>query len=391
MYNFDEIPDRVSERARKWDKTIIEKNFGPVPDDFIPMWIADMDFKMPPELGQVFHEVIARGVLGYTYCYEEFYTAVKNWQQDMHGVVVEKDWITLSYGTVSTIHYLIQSFCESGDCVLMNTPVYDPFASAVTKQGIKTIYNSLQVANGRYYINFEELKVQLEKYKPKLYLFCSPHNPSGRIWSVEEINAVEKLCRENNTILIVDEVHGEQIHYGEFYSALKLEIERDNLILVTSPNKAFNLGGLKTSYSIIPNEKLRDVFRKKLAQNSVTSPNVFGIIALITAYEQCRPWLMEVNSYIRGNYELFESYIQEKIPKLKVMKMESSYLVWVDITETGLTSEEITNILARKAGILVENGVHFVKDGEGYIRINLGIQREKVLEALKRIEYWGQA
>jgi len=344
-----------------------------------------MDFRMPPELEQAFHEAISRGVLGYTYCYEEFYAAVINWQFDMHHVNVKEDWITLSYGTVSTIHYVIQAFCRSGDCVLMNTPVYDPFDNATKKQGVKRIYNSLKLVAGRYYIDFENLKSQLEKYKPKLYLFCSPHNPSGRIWSLEEMTEVARLCKEHNTILIADEVHGEHIHYGEFYSALKLE-EYENLILVTSPNKGFNLGGLKTSYSIIPNEHIRNRFRKKLEQNSITSPNVFGMIGVITAYEQCRSWLTEVSGYIRGNYELFHSYIDKKIPKLQVMEMESSYLVWVDIKGTGLTSEELSTLLAFKAGVLVESGTHFVKDGEGYIRVNLGTQRDKVLEALRRME-----
>jgi cystathionine beta-lyase len=386
MYNFDAMTDRVSEKSRKWDRSIIEKKFGAVPENFIPMWIADMDFKIPPELEMAFQKAISRGVLGYTYCYEEFYEAVIKWQYDMHHVTVEKDWITLSYGTVSTIHYLIQTFCKSEDCVLMSTPVYDPFDSAAQKQDVTRIYNSLKLIAGRYYIDFENLKLQLEKYKPKLYLFCSPHNPSGRIWSLEEIKEVVRLCRENNTIVIADEVHGEHILDGEFHSVLKLKESYENLILVTSPNKGFNLGGLKTSYSIIPNEQLRNRFRKRLAQNSITSPNVFGIIGVITAYEQCRSWLSAVNAYIKRNYELFQSYLEQRIPKLQVMKMEASYLAWVDIKGTGLTSEEITSILALKVGVLVENGAHFVKDGEGYIRVNLGTQQDKVLEALKRME-----
>lgn len=386
MYNFDEVTDRISEKSRKWDRSIIEKNFGAVPENFIPMWIADMDFKIPPELAQAFQKAIARGVLGYTYCYEEFYAAVTKWQYDMHHVTIEKDWITLSYGTVSTIHYLIQAFCKSGDYVLMSTPAYNPFDSAAQKQDVKRIYNSLKRVAGRYYIDFENLKLQLATYKPKLYLFCSPHNPSGRIWSLEEIKEVIRLCRENNTIVIADEVHGEHIHYGKFCSTLMLKESYENLILATSPNKGFNLGGLKTSYSIIPDEQLRSRFRKRLTQNSITSPNVFGIIGVITAYEQCRPWLLAVNAYIKRNYELFQSYLEKRIPKLQVMNMEASYLAWVDIRETGFTSEEITSILALKAGVLVENGAHFVKDGEGYIRVNLGTQQDKVLEALKRME-----
>ena len=386
MYDFNEVPDRISEKSRKWDKKIIEEHFGPVPDNFIPMWIADMDFKIPFEMEKAFHEVVTRGVFGYTYCYDEFYNAVMNWQCDQHDVIIKKEWITLSYGTVSTIHYALQAFCQIGDSVLMNTPTYDPFDSAASKQGVNRIYNNLIIDDGRYYIDFKALRLLLEEHKPKLYLFCSPHNPSGRIWSIEEMTKVAKLCKENNTILIVDEVHGEHIHFGKFNSALKIQEYKDNLILLTSPNKGFNLGGLKTSYSIIPNENIRERFRKKLTQNSITSPNVFGIIGLICAYTKCKPWLEEVNEYVKENYELFESYIEKKIPKLKVMKMESSYLAWVDIKETKLTSTQVTSILATNAGVLVENGAHFVANGEGYIRFNLGTQKSNVLEALKRME-----
>ncbi|VBB09607.1 aminotransferase class i/classii [Lucifera butyrica] len=386
MYNFDECPDRVRERARKWDRKIIEKNFGKVPEGFIPMWIADMDFKMPPELEQALRAAIGRGALGYTYCYDEFYEAVMRWQGDRHGATVEKEWITLSYGTVSTLHYVIQAFCGPEDCVLMNTPVYEPFDSAARRQGVKRIYNSLQLREGRYTINFTALKAQLEQYKPQLYLFCSPHNPSGRIWSFEEMKTVARLCREHDTILVADEVHGEHIHQGKFHSALMLKEAHSNLILLTSPNKGFNLGGLKTSYSIIPDEKLRTRLRQKLEQNSVTSPNVFGIIGLIAAYDRCRPWLDEAAAYIRENYELFASYIAAKIPQLQVMEMEASYLAWVDIRRTGLSSGEVTRVLASRAGALVENGAHFVRDGEGYIRVNLGTQRDNVLAVLKKME-----
>lgn len=385
MYNFDEITDRVSEKCRKWDRKIVEKNFGAVPDNFIPMWIADMDFKIPEEIEKAFNDAVKRGVFGYTYCYDEFYDAVTDWQLSMHGVEIKREWITLSYGTVSTIHYAIQAFCKAGDNIIMNTPVYDPFDAAARKQGVNRIYNSLVKVEDRYHIDFESLKYQLEEYKPKLYLFCSPHNPSGRIWSMEELEQIAKLCRETNTILIVDEVHAEHIHYGEFSSIFKLK-SIDNIILLTSPNKGFNLGGLKTSYSIIPNDNIRALFRKKLDENSITSPNAFGIIGLVTAYNEGRLWLKEVNEYIKGNYEVFQAHIEKNIPNLKVMKMESSYLAWVDISKTGFTSAEVTSMLATKAGVLVENGAHFVQNGEGYIRVNLGTQRKNVVEAVKRME-----
>ncbi|GAA0101033.1 PatB family C-S lyase [Paraclostridium bifermentans] len=387
MYDFNIKPDRVSEKCRKWDLETIRDKFGNVDEDFIPMWIADMDFKIPKEIEDRFIETVKRGVFGYTYCYEEFYNSVINWQSEIHRVEVNKDEITLTYGTVSTIHYTIQAFCNEGDNIILNTPVYDPFESASKKQGVNVITNTLDIVDNRYYINFETLEKQIKTYKPKLMLFCTPHNPSGRVWSLEEIRKVAKLCKENSVILVADEVHAEHIHFGKFESILKLEDDLlENIILLTSPNKGFNLGGLKTSYSIVRNKEIRNKFRKKLNQNSITSPNVFGIIGIITAYDECRVWLKEVNEYIKENYLIVEKFIKEKLPMIKVMKMESSYLAWIDISELGINSNEFTTKLAIEKGVLLEDGAHFVSDGENYIRMNLGTQRENVYNALVRIE-----
>ncbi|MGO1041433.1 MalY/PatB family protein [Clostridioides difficile] len=386
MYNFDDRPDRVSEKCRKWDLNIIRDKFGDIKEDFVPMWIADMDFKIPTGIENKFIEAVKRGVFGYTYCYDEFYDSVIGWQKDMHKVNVEREWITLTYGTVSTLHYVVQAFCKKGDSIILNTPVYDPFESSAKKQGVNVVCNILDVINDRYYINFDRLESQIKENKPKLMMFCTPHNPSGRIWSIEEMTKVATICKENNVILVADEVHAEHIHYGEFNSILKLERELlENIILLTSPNKGFNLGGLKTSYSIVINKDIRDTFRNKLKQNSITSPNVFGIIGLITAYDECREWLKNVNEYIKSNYELLETWVN-KYEKIKLMKMESSYLAWMDISNLGLSASEFTDRLAINTGVLIEDGSHFVKDGENYVRINLGTQKENVIEALNRMD-----
>lgn len=387
MYNFDLVPDRIAEKARKWDAQIIAKQFGNVSEDFIPMWIADMDFRIPDVIEKRFMEAIQRGVFGYTYCYDAFYEAVMNWQKEMHGVEVAKEEIILTYGTVSTIHYTIQAFCQAGDSIIVNTPVYDPFQGAAKKQNVNVIANTLEVVDGRYMINFDTLEEQIKANKPKLMLFCTPHNPSGRIWSLEEISRVAQICKAHDVILVADEVHAEHIHYGQFESVFKLEAELlEHMILLTSPNKGFNLGGLKTSYAIIRNANIRKVFQDKLTQNSITSPNVFGMIGLITAYTEGRVWLEEVTAYIKGNYELVESFMASKLPQLKVMKMESSYLAWVDISALNGDATALTKGLAAEQSVLVEDGSHFVKNGEKYIRLNLGTQRANVQEALLRIE-----
>ena len=388
---FDELADRISDKCRKWDMKVIESRFGPVPADSIPMWIADMDFKSPPAVTRKFSEIISWGTFSYTHCIDDFYEAVINFQARHHKVAVEREWITLSYGTVSTLHYTVQAFCQPGDSIIMNTPVYDPFAKAAERQGVKVVANPLALNKGRYRIDLAKLEEQIISHKPKIYFLCSPHNPSGRIWSQAELEAVADICLRHQVLMMVDEVHAEHIIHGEFVSFLALE-ERycNNMMLMSSPNKAFNLGGLKTSYSIIPNPQIRNRFRARLEQNSITSPNVFGLWGIITAYNECDAWLAELNLYLRENYALLARYFRENLPDFQVMPMDASYLVWVNTKGSGMSASEVTRRWAVEAGVIIEDGSHYVSDGEEYVRINIGTSRQLLGEALQRLGRWAQ-
>ncbi|QIF45872.1 MalY/PatB family protein [Aeromonas veronii] len=388
---FDELADRISDKCRKWDMKVIESRFGPVPADSIPMWIADMDFKSPPAVARKFSEIISWGTFSYTHCIDDFYEAVINFQARHHKVAVEREWITLSYGTVSTLHYTVQAFCQPGDSIIMNPPVYDPFAKAAERQGVKVVANPLALNKGRYRIDLAKLEEQIISHKPKIYFLCSPHNPSGRIWSQAELEAVADICLRHQVLMMVDEVHAEHIIHGEFVSFLALE-ERycNNMMLMSSPNKAFNLGGLKTSYSIIPNPQIRNRFRARLEQNSITSPNVFGLWGIITAYNECDAWLAELNLYLRENYALLARYFRENLPDFQVMPMDASYLVWVNTKGSGMSAREVTRRWAVEAGVIIEDGSHYVSDGEEYVRINIGTSRQLLGEALQRLGRWAQ-
>lgn len=388
---FDELADRISDKCRKWDMKVIESRFGPVPADSIPMWIADMDFKSPPAVARKFSEIISWGTFSYTHCIDGFYEAVINFQARHHKVAVEREWITLSYGTVSTLHYTVQAFCQPGDSIIMNTPVYDPFSKAAERQGVKVVANPLALSKGRYRIDLAKLEEQIIGNKPKIYFLCSPHNPSGRIWSQAELEAVADICLRHQVLMMVDEVHAEHIIHGEFISFLALEERyRNNMMLMSSPNKAFNLGGLKTSYSIIPNPQIRSRFRARLEQNSITSPNVFGLWGIITAYNECDEWLADLNLYLRENYTLLARYFRENLPDFQVMPMDASYLVWVNTKGSGMSASEVTRRWAVEAGVIIEDGSHYVSDGEEYVRINIGTSRQLLGEALQRLGKWAQ-
>ncbi|WP_434470979.1 MalY/PatB family protein [Aeromonas veronii] len=388
---FDDLADRISDKCRKWDMKVIESRFGPVPADSIPMWIADMDFKSPPAVARKFSEIISWGTFSYTHCIDDFYEAVINFQARHHKVAVEREWITLSYGTVSTLHYTVQAFCQPGDSIIMNTPVYDPFAKAAERQGVKVVANPLALSKGRYRIDLAKLEEQIIGNKPKIYFLCSPHNPSGRIWSQAELEAVADICLRHQVLMMVDEVHAEHIIHGEFISFLALEERyRNNMMLMSSPNKAFNLGGLKTSYSIIPNPQIRSRFRARLERNSITSPNVFGLWGIITAYNECDEWLADLNLYLRENYVLLACYFRENLPDFQVMPMDASYLVWVNTKGSGMSASEVTHRWAVEAGVIIEDGSHYVSDGEDYVRINIGTSRQLLGEALQRLGRWAQ-
>ncbi|HEL2218849.1 TPA: aminotransferase class I/II-fold pyridoxal phosphate-dependent enzyme [Streptococcus suis] len=387
MYNFDSLPNRKLDKCRKWDESLLRQRFPKLPNEYIPMWIADMDYATAPEIISGLQELLLKGTLSYTYTYDEFYDVVVDWQHRRHGVKVTRDMITLVYGTVSTIHNIIQCFCTGSRKVIMNTPVYDPFALAAERNGVTVIANTLIVRDNRYFIDMESLEQQLQDHQPDVYLFCSPHNPSGRIWTREELVEVATICRKYGTLLVVDEVHSEHILFGNHISVGCLDVEVINqIILLTSPNKAFNIGGLKTSYALIWDEGLRCQFREQLAKNSITSPTPFGITAVIAAYRRGEEWLNAVTEYIRENYLLVKERLKNDFPDWRLMDMEASYLCWVDVSRGKIPASDLVPYLAEVSGVILEDGTHYVQDGENYVRINIATSRELLLTALDQIK-----
>ncbi|MDG5114072.1 MalY/PatB family protein [Companilactobacillus pabuli] len=385
-YDFDTIADRTIDNARKWDKNIVNSKFPGISEDFIPLWIADMDFKAAPEIRNALENMSENGAYGYTYSTDKWYQSVIDWQEKKHGNKVQKEWITLGYGTVPNMHCLVQTLTQPDDSIIMNTPVYGPFAYAAEHNDRKVITVPLIIKDDNYYLDFEKLEQKMKTKKPKIMMFCSPHNPSGRIWSYDELLKIAQLCLDNNVVMVSDEVHSEHIMEGKFVSALQLpEKYLQNLVMFTSPNKAFNLGGLKLSYSIIPNKNLREALRKQYQRNSVTSPNVPGQIAMITAYNDCGEWLVQCESYIKENLELFEARLKRDFPEWKMMKMESSYLPWVDVSESGFDMHTIAKNMALNAGVVIGIGDDYVANADDFLRFNLGTSKAIIKESMDRM------
>lgn len=385
-YNFDEIANGKMSNSRKWDIDTIRQTYPNVKDDFIPVWIADMDYKAAPEIRRALEEIVNNGAYGYASTSQRWYDAVINWQLVRHNNLVEQEWLTLGYGTVTNMHIAVQAFTKENDCVLILTPVYGPFKYSVEDNNRRCVEVPLLLENNRYEINWDYLEKAIRTQKPKLMFFCNPHNPSGRIWTRAETERVARLCKENDVILVSDEVHSEYIMNGSFCSSLQIDTNYlDNLIVLMSPNKGFNLGGLKLSYSIIPNEKIRDQFRKQYIKDDVTSPNVTSQVAMITAYEQGEEWLDECKLYLKENLKIFTQYIDESFPGWKMMKADASYLPWVNVSESGFTMEEVGTMMADEAGVVISTGNNFVSNGREFLRFNLGTSHQLLRESMERM------
>lgn len=385
-YDFDEIADRKIDNARKWDTAIVNGKFPGIKDDFIPLWIADMDFKAAPEIRKALEIMAENGAYGYTYPTDKWYQSVIDWQKNKHNNDVPKEWITLGYGTVPNMHCLVQVLTKPGDSIIMNTPVYGPFAYAAEHNDREVITVPLILKEDNYFLDFDRLEQEMKTKHPKILMFCSPHNPSGRIWTKDELIKVAQLCLDNNVVMVSDEVHSEHIMSGKFISALQLPDKYlQNLVMFTSPNKAFNLGGLKLSYSIIPNKELRDELRKQYTRNSVTSPNVPGQIAMTVAYNECGEWLDQCEAYIKENLNIFESYLKKDFPEWKMLKMESSYLPWVDVSRSGFGMHEIAQNMALNAGVVIGIGDDYVADADDFLRFNLGTSKDLIIESMERM------
>lgn len=384
-FDFDNIANRALDHCRKWDAGIVRGKYPDTPDDFIPMWIADMDFAAAPCIRAVLRELSENGAYGYTYPYREFVDSIVGWQARRHGAEVRSEWVKNTYGTVPTIHYLYQAFCQPNDKVILNTPVYDPFGYAAHNNGIRVVCNPLAYDGGEYSIDFDLLERQLDTERPRVMLFCSPHNPGGRTWTLTEIEQVAELCERYGVLFVVDEVHGDIMLSGVHISALSLPGRLlDNLIVLSSPNKGFNLGGLKTSYAIVPNRRIRDILLHRLEMNSITSPNVFGAAAVTAAYERGEAWLDALTDYLREGYRMCEEAVA-RMTGWRLMPMSASYLPWVDVSATGHTATEVCEHMAHEAGVVLGDGTFYVEGGSSFVRLNLGTSHEILARSFERL------
>lgn len=381
-YNFDQIIDRRGTNSYKWDT--------PSDGDVIPMWVADMDFCTAPAVTEAVMRRARHGIYGYVTVPEVFYQATINWFKTRHHWTIERDWILYTSGVVPAISAIIKAFTSPGDKVIVQQPVYNCFFSSIRNNGCEIVDNALIATHDTYVMDYDDLDKKTQDDKVKLLLLCNPHNPTGRVWTREELSQVGEICARNHVIVVSDEIHCELTMPGYDYvpyASISPEMQ-DQCITCVSPSKAFNTAGLQIANIVTNHDEWRRKIDRAINDNEVCDVNPFGVEALIAAYNQGADWLEQLRHYLWQNYTALKNYFKQHMPACKVTKLEATYLVWVNIEPTGVTSDQLTQLLLTEGKVMVNSGTMYGQgQGEGYIRINIACPRARMLEGLQRIAH----
>ena len=383
-YDFDVIHDRRNTNCLKWDFGLEQKGR----EDLLPLWVADMDFRLPEEVLREIETRVQNGIFGYTNIGEEYRETVRDWFRRRHGFTMNGSDIVITPGVVYAIAVAIRAFTKPGDAVLVQQPVYYPFMQMIKKNGRRVINNQLLYREGRYEIDFEDFEKKIREHNVKLFLLCSPHNPVGRVWAKEELLRLAEICRRYDVYVFSDEIHADFVypgfHHTSFYSLGEAYTKK--LILGTSPSKTFNMAGLQISNIIIPDPDTRLAFRQENSITGYSLPNVMGMTATMAAYQHGEPWLEELLEYLQGNLAYLREFFREKLPQIKLVEPEGTYLVWLDFSGVSDNHKELEKILTDRAKLWLDPGIIFGRETNLFERINIACPRAILEEAMRRLE-----
>lgn len=379
-YNFDEFVNRRGTNSVKWDE---EKE-----DGIIPLWVADMDFLAAPAIRRAVEERAKHGVFGYAIVGDSYYAAITNWFKRRHNWAIERDWIIYTTGVIPAISATIHALAMPGEKVLIQTPVYNCFYSCIRNQGLRVLESPLKREGNTYVVDWDNFEAKCADKKTTLFLLCNPHNPAGRVWTKDELARMNEICMRHDVKVISDEIHCELIMPGYVFTpfaTVNADCQR-NSVVFNSPTKNFNIAGLQIANIICADKEWYRRIDRAINIFEVCDVNPFGPLALEAAYNESEDWIDELMPYIADNYALLKDTFAKEVPNYEVLKLEGTYLAWVDIRKSGLTANALTEKLLREGKVQVNSGVIYSKnDGEGYIRINLACPRATLQEGLKRI------
>lgn len=376
MTSFDQLTDRRGSNCVKWDE-------APQPD-VIPMWVADMDFQAAPAIREALRRRVEHGIFGYNIVPESYYESIINWFGRRHRWTIERQWLQYTTGVVPALSAVVKAMTEPGDQVVLLTPVYNCFFSSVRNNKCELVECPLLNNEGRYTIDYDALEHLTAASRCRLLVFCNPHNPVGRVWTEAEISHVNDICRRNGVIVVSDEIHNELVFDGRYVPFGRIDMS--NTIVLTSPSKSFNTAGLQIANIVCSHPEWQQRIDRAINDNEVCDVNPFGIVALQAAYNESEAWMDDLCRYLKGNYEALCRFFAAEMPQLRVTPMEGTYLVWVDIRATGLSSDALTERLLTEGKVWVNSGTMYGSTGEGFIRINIATPRQLMMEGLRRMK-----
>lgn len=384
-YDFDKIVNRLGSGCYKWDTAPLSSGKGQEVG-YIPMWVADMDFQAAPAIREALQRRVEHGVFGYTLVPESYYEAIINWFRRRHDWAIEREWIMYTSGVVPALSAIVKAFTKPGDCVILQTPVYNCFFSSVRNNGCEVLPNVLRLSSNTrntFEMDYEDLEAKAADPRTKLLILCNPHNPVGRVWTRDELQRVADICRKHGVIVVADEIHNELCFRGRRYVPYGT-VDMENAVICTSPSKSFNTAGLQNSNIICAHPEWREKIDRAININEVCDVNPFGVVALEAAYNESEEWLDQLCEYICQNYEALCDFFASELPQLPVTPLEGTYLVWVDIRPTGLSSDELTERLLKDGMVQVNSSTMY--GCEGFIRLNIACPRSQMMEGLHRIK-----
>ena len=378
-YDFTTLPNRFGHHTYKWKEAETDRQV-------LPAWIADMDFEVLPEIRQTVHNYAEQLVYGYTYASDRLIEAVQKWEEKHHSYRFEKDSLVFIEGVVPAISTAIQAFTKEGEAVLINTPVYPPFARSIKLNNRRLITNSLVEKDGLFGIDFDQLEKDIVEEDVKIYVLCNPHNPGGRVWEKEVLDKIGQLCQKHGVLLVSDEIHQDLALFGNKHQSFNTVNEdfKEFSLILSSATKTFNIAGTKNSYAIIENPKLRVAFQKRQLANNQHEISGLGYLATETAYRYGEEWLTELKELIEKHI-LYVVDLFGKETKIKVMKPQGTYLIWLDFSAYDISDEELRNLLRDQAKVILNRGLDFGEEGALHARLNVAMPTSVLEEVCQRI------
>lgn len=383
-FDFNEVIDRKNTNSIKYDFALRRGK----PENLLPLWVADMDFRVCGKILEALHQRVDHGIFGYSEVQEEYFETVRGWMEKKHNWKVESRWMIKTPGVVFALAMAVQAFTEPGDGVMIQQPVYYPFSEVIEDNDRIIVDNTLYLGDdGKYHMDFEDFERKAEQFHVKLFFLCNPHNPVGRVWTREELERLGEICIKQDIIVVSDEIHHDFVFQGEHlvFADLSEELKK-RTITCTSPSKTFNLAGLQISNIFIADQKLRRKFRRQVGAAGYSQLNSLGLTACQAAYRYGEEWHDQLMEYLRANISYVREFLKEKIPKIRLIEPEGTYLVWLDFKELGLREEEREDLIIKKAGLWLDSGAMFGPAGEGFERINIACPRSILKQAMENLE-----